>query len=145
MTYELLQAWTPFLGLVAVWIALAIFVRKWRGNVTEPKPEAVRGPKDCTTLARHADQTNILRRYKVLVDGELVGMIRAGEIMSFPVNPGEHNVVVKVDWCASRPLSITKAPRANLSLWCGATYNDSRCMFMGYLKPREYVYVRTDA
>ena len=42
------------------------------------------------------------RKYKVLVDGEEVGRVGAGEKVIAQVAAGEHEVWLKVDWCRSK-------------------------------------------
>jgi hypothetical protein len=97
------------------------------------------------TVARHADATNVLRSYRILVDGHVVGKIGAGEVRHFNLAPGKHAISVRVDWCQSMPLNVTKSADRNLIIRCGATYNDWRCLFMSFLKPRKFIYLRADA
>lgn len=49
------------------------------------------------------------RKYKLLVNGEEVGAVGAGESVTAEVAAGEHEVVLKLDWCRSRPQVIELA------------------------------------
>lgn len=88
---------------------------------------------------------NLLRRYKVLIDSKSAGHIRDGEVKHFSVASGPHTVSVKVDWCESEPVTVVKAADQNVVIWCGARYNDWRCLFMSVVRPRKYVYVQRKA
>ena len=142
MLLQLLQTWFPFLLLVAAWIAFGIYARHKTKDRKTPLLSEISRPNDCITVARRADPTSILRSYKVLIDGKSVGTIAAGAVEQFPVKDGRHTISIRVDWCRSQELPIEKRADENVLLWCGATYNDWRCIFMGFLQPKKYVYVR---
>jgi hypothetical protein len=145
MLLQLFQAWLPFLLLAAAWLAFGIYVRRRTRDRKTPLVGEISRPNDCITVARRADSTNILRGYEVLVDGKPVGTIAAGAVSHFPVKDGRHTVAIRVDWCKCQDLPVEKRADENVLLWCGATYNDWRCIFMGFLQPKTYVYVRPAA
>lgn len=145
MFLQLLQAWLPFLMLLAAWFAYGVFVRHKTKGIKTPLTAAIRKPIDSITLARRADSTNILRTYEVLIDGYTVGNVAAGSVAHFPVGTGPHTVAIRVDWCKTPDLLIVKREAENTLLWCGANYNDWRCTFMAFLQPKRYVYVRPPA
>jgi hypothetical protein len=142
MVQQLFQAWLPFLLLLATWLAFGFFVRRKSKDIKTPLTAEIERPRDSVTVARRADSTNILRRYDVFIDGKAVGTVAAGSVAHFPVSAGLHSVAVKVDWCKCADLQIEKRESENLLLWCGACYNDWRCIVMGFLRPKRYVYVR---
>jgi hypothetical protein len=47
-----------------------------------------------------------LRKYKVLVDGTVVGSIGPGESLVATVDAGSHEVRAKIDWCGSEGVSV---------------------------------------
>jgi hypothetical protein len=49
---------------------------------------------------------DVLRGYRVLIDGENVGLIRLGQVREFSVTPGMHSIRLKIDWCSSPELSV---------------------------------------
>jgi hypothetical protein len=59
-----------------------------------------------------------LRAYRVTVDGLEVGEIRRGETKDFPVEPGSHEVVLRIDWCRSPTLEVDVAPGTRVPLQC---------------------------
>ena len=62
--------------------------------------------------------TDSLRKYKVIIDGDVVGKVRRGEEKSFPVAPGEHWVRLKIDWGSSQPVDVSLAEGQEVSLYC---------------------------
>ena len=58
-------------------------------------------------LSRDSGFTDLLRAYKVLIDGEEVGGIRNGQCKEFEVSVGSHTLEVQIDWCTTGPLQFT--------------------------------------
>ena len=63
------------------------------------------------TFTRGHHYPDRLRAYKVLVDGEVVGRLRAGQTIEVDVQPGLHVVQARIDWCRSAPLEVNVGPR----------------------------------
>ena len=55
------------------------------------------------TIQRDSGYADSLRAYKVILDGNEIGLIRGGESKSFPVSTGQHTIQAKIDWCSSPP------------------------------------------
>jgi hypothetical protein len=49
---------------------------------------------------------DLLRRYNVKIDGELVGKIRRGGRLAFAVSPGHHHVQARIDWTGSPQVEV---------------------------------------
>jgi len=47
-----------------------------------------------------------MRAYKVLIDNKKVGLIRPGEASDFGVDPGHHELRVKIDWTGSQSIAF---------------------------------------
>jgi hypothetical protein len=54
-------------------------------------------------LERWRDQG---RKYKVVIDGQIVGAVHNGESRDFTVTKGEHCVRIRIDWSGSRDLVL---------------------------------------
>lgn len=50
---------------------------------------------------------DVLRAYKVLIDGKEIGGIKSGETLKFPLATGNHTLQLKIDWCSSKETVIT--------------------------------------
>ena len=63
---------------------------------------------------------DVLRTYKVVVDGNTVGDIRRGETKTFDVPPGRHEIHLEIDFAQSRNLELNLASGDVASLTCSA-------------------------
>ena len=59
------------------------------------------------------------RAYKILIDGQMAGRIRAGKSLELEVSEGSHEVQLKIDWCYSNPLQINLDKQTILEFECG--------------------------
>jgi hypothetical protein len=70
-------------------------------------------------LERKADgYVDRVRKYKLVVDGEQRGTIGRGETLAVDVAPGEHTVMLKIDWVRSQKLTADVADGETVRLWC---------------------------
>jgi hypothetical protein len=63
---------------------------------------------------------DVLRTYKVVIDGDTVGGIRRGETKTFDVPPGQHEIHLEIDWAQSRNLELNLSAGDVASLTCCA-------------------------
>ena len=66
---------------------------------------------------------DLFRRYRVLIDGNEVGRIGRGERQAFEVDPGPHQVRLKIDWCWSEPVDLQVAEGDEVALVCEPNAN----------------------
>jgi hypothetical protein len=50
---------------------------------------------------------DLLRRYRILIDGREVGRLRRDATQQYPVLPGSHTVQARIDWTGSPELPVT--------------------------------------
>jgi hypothetical protein len=83
--------------------------------------EIVAGPTSQITLKRlRRPLGDILRTYKVVIDGNTVGVIRRGETKTFDVPPGQHEIHLEIDWAKSRNLDLNLSSGDVATLTCSA-------------------------
>jgi hypothetical protein len=82
------------------------------------------------------------RRYRVLIDGELAGLIGHGETEEFDVSPGQHVVQLKVDWCGSPPLSLDDVGTEGVELTCGPDYSPWFPLWRAIFRPGHWISLR---
>jgi hypothetical protein len=81
----------------------------------------VAGPTSQITLKRlRRPLGDLLRTYKVVIDGNTVGDIRRGETKTFDVPPGQHEIHLEIDWAKSRDLDLNLSSGDVASLTCSA-------------------------
>ena len=57
-------------------------------------------------IKRTSEWNNRMRNIGIYLDGEKIGVIGNGEIKEFEIEPGEHTLNSKIDWCGSEPLTF---------------------------------------
>ncbi len=72
-------------------------------------------------LTRDTGWTDRLRAYSVVVDGTDLGNIKNGENQEFPIAPGTHEIIIKVDWCSSNTITFVVKEGETLSFSCGSS------------------------
>jgi hypothetical protein len=63
---------------------------------------------------------DVLRTYKVVIDGNRAGEIRRGETKTFDVTPGRHEIHLEIDWAKSRNVELNLSSGDVASLSCSA-------------------------
>lgn len=66
---------------------------------------------------------DILRAYRIYIDGQYVGKVRNGATAEFSVDPGLHEVFLRIDWCASPRAWVQSAPGGTAKLTCQGRAN----------------------
>jgi len=59
------------------------------------------------------------RKYKLLIDGSIVGRLARGESLTLPVQPGVHSVQMKIDWGSSPKMECSVEADQSISFVCG--------------------------
>src|SRR5580698_7045736 len=71
------------------------------------------------SLTRDSGYADRRRQYRVLIDGVEVGRIADGATESYAVTPGNHTLVLKIDWCGSKLLNFDVQDGQLLTLRAG--------------------------
>lgn len=64
-----------------------------------------------------------LRSYQVVIDDVVVGQLGAGESQTFEVDPGAHELFLKIDWCRSNKLTIALEAEQAVAFRCAPRGN----------------------
>ena len=59
---------------------------------------------------------NILRSYKIYVDGKFIGKVSNGKTQSFDIEPGKHSVYAKLDFFKSNKIDIQTVENEEFSI-----------------------------
>ncbi|MBB1139345.1 hypothetical protein [Myroides sp. WP-1] len=59
------------------------------------------------TIKRSAEFSNKARKIALYLGEEKIGTIKDGETKEFEIQPGQHTLTAKIDWCRSNHLPIT--------------------------------------
>jgi hypothetical protein len=81
-----------------------------------------------------------LRRYRVLIDREKVGLIGEDETHEFPVVPGEHRIRLRCDFYGSPEKTVSLGPGEVAELVCRPGGSALAGLF-ALLRPHHYIAV----
>ena len=86
-----------------------------------------------------------LRSYQVVVDGDRVAVLHPGGVIEFPISPGHHTIVIRIDWCSSNTLEFEVMPGERVIFECGSNLTGWRmvlALFYILFVRHEYLYLR---
>ena len=90
-------------------------------------------------IEREKAYVDKVRAHKVLIDDAQVGTIKEGETKSFPVAPGSHEVVLRIDWARSPVVTIDVAPGAIAKLRTRPNGNPLTAIFYAFFARKKYL------
>lgn len=95
-------------------------------------------------IKRDSGWTDRARAYKVVVDGKVIGKIHNGEEASFETTPGQHELVLKIDWCKSNYINF-EAGNEITQFECGSNLRGWKIflslIYITFLK-NQYIYLK---
>jgi len=80
-------------------------------------------------VSRDGGFADRVRKYKVIVKGIEIGQIENGETKEFKVEPGKHEVYLKIDWCRSNKVQIEVKEEQVVELSGGSSLRGFKLMF----------------
>lgn len=78
----------------------------------------------------------------MLVDGQTVGALKAGETLEVRVAPGQHRIEARIDWCRSRPLDLTLSDGQRVTLEVTNSYGAFLALWAVTFGMRSYLTVK---
>ena len=70
-------------------------------------------------LERKPEYADRGRKYKIYLDDKYVGDISRDETKKFEVSPGDHRIMLKIDWVSSNTLVFNAHINDDIYLECG--------------------------
>jgi hypothetical protein len=67
---------------------------------------------------KHGGYRDWFRSYAIMVDGNPVGKIKRGQRVELSVSHGQHELFLKIDWCASRSITFDVQPGTVIEFFC---------------------------
>ncbi len=67
-------------------------------------------------LCRPWQLANLNRTFEILVDGVRRASIKNGTMMLLSLPSGEHEIIAKIDWCHSKPVTLRLYPDSEASV-----------------------------
>jgi len=67
-------------------------------------------------IHREREVMNMLRNYKIIVDGKVIEELANGETREISVEKGIHKIKAKIDWCSSNTMKISSEDGDELNI-----------------------------
>lgn len=98
-------------------------------------------------IKRDSGYADVVRGYKVMLDGKAVARVYDGQTISVDVPPGKHQLYIKLDLWRSNILEF-EAGSGEILFECGNHLRGWRVflsLFYGAFCPRSYIWLRRSA
>ncbi|GCF08141.1 hypothetical protein KDI_17050 [Dictyobacter arantiisoli] len=92
-------------------------------------------------IERRPGTVDLLRSYKVYIDGQRVGKLRESEQFVVPVQPGDHEIILKVDWASSHPVTVHVEASEEISIYCQSISNIITGLYTIVFNSKNYIQV----
>ena len=67
-------------------------------------------------LCRPWQLPNMARTFQIFDNGSSIASIKNGQTIALPLALGEHEIVAKIDWCRSKPITLRLHPDSEASI-----------------------------
>ena len=97
------------------------------------------------SLKRDSGYADRLRKNRVLVDGQEIGRIGDSEEKTFEIAPGQHQLVVRVDWAKTPAVSFVATQGQTAKFSCGTNLRGLRIILVLYytvFAPSKYLWLK---
>ena len=84
-------------------------------------------------ISRARDHADMLRRYRIVLNGREVGTIKRGGELRVTVPAGDHEVVARIDWAGSNALTVGVRAGEITELEVGSSIEGWRFLAVLYL------------
>lgn len=71
-------------------------------------------------ITRDSGFADFVRKYKVVLDGEEIGVLKNGGTFGCTIASGKHALQLKVDWCGSDMVEFNAVPGEQVQFQCGS-------------------------
>ncbi|MDE5413214.1 hypothetical protein [Alkalihalobacterium chitinilyticum] len=98
-------------------------------------------------LKRTSQYINLVRRFQVYIDDVHVQDIKDGEEVVIPMEPGHHELYIKIDWVKSKKLELDIEPGEEIQLICGSPVKGAKLFIPFYpiissFVPKWYLFLK---
>ena len=97
------------------------------------------------TINRDSGWADRIRDYNVCLNDIEIGRISNGETKTFEIEPGDHELRLKIDWCGSNTVQFSTAENQSLSFDCGSNLRGLNLfisIFFIFFAPRKYLWLK---
>lgn len=96
-------------------------------------------------VRRPSSTVDMIRRYKILLDGVEIGTIKNNDELRYEIEPGPHVIQAKIDWCGSRAVEFECRSDEQLVTVRNSTNVLSRILILFYITVYWNGYLKIEA
>jgi len=96
-------------------------------------------------ITRDSGFTDFIRRYRVMLDGEEIGLIKNNGKFECAIPSGRHTLEMKVDWCSSNAIEFEAGAGERVRFACGSNLRGWKGFKASKIiqeAPHEYIWLR---
>lgn len=93
-------------------------------------------------IIRNSEFVAKYRKFKIMLNDENMGTIKTGETIEVPVQPGNHELYLKIDWCGSNTIKFSTKEREQLQYrvcYRGDWFNIIQALYFMIFKPYKFL------
>jgi hypothetical protein len=102
-------------------------------------------PGSTIIITRTSQYANRLRGIKIFINGKEAGSVGNGKTEEFPVPAGTVELYARIDWCKTKPVTLTLDPGQKVSFELGSPLKGARLfltLYYAIFKPGDWIYLR---
>jgi hypothetical protein len=96
-------------------------------------------------ISRVNEYMDSVRSYKIMLDNGYVGDIKNGEVKDIDIEPGIHEIFLKIDWCRSNIIEFNVSANETVEFECGNSMDGMRILlslvYITFLK-NKYLWIK---
>ena len=81
-------------------------------------------------IRRNSGYVDLLRAYKVVLDGNVVGKVKNGQQIEVAVSQGKHELFLKIDWCRSNVIEFENDGSSDIEFECGSNLEGLKILLL---------------
>ena len=79
-------------------------------------------------IKRDSGYADRIRAYKIVLNGNVIGKIKKGQIVELDLPPGNHQLYIKIDWCRSNSVDF-ETDGSLVEFVCGSNLRGIKLLF----------------
>jgi len=85
------------------------------------------------------------RAYKIILNGNNVGILFASQSISVPVEPGHHSLKMNIDWCGSEEINFSIGSGEEITFECESGLSILKVLLIPYyliFRPNNWILLK---
>jgi hypothetical protein len=96
-------------------------------------------------IMRKKKWVDSFRAYKIILNGNNVGILFASQSISVPVEPGHHSLKMNIDWCGSEEINFSIGSGEEITFECESGLSILKVLLIPYyliFRPNNWILLK---